>query len=159
MKQIIFDGRLGKDAEVKNTQTGKPYVRFSVANDTFINGTNKTEWFDVTSYDPYVVENRAKYLTKGRYVIISGTLNTEVNVKNGKVYLNHYVTAVNIDTPSTGNKKEGAEEETVSTYTAGTPSTLTKPEEPKVVEETKQPEPSYAYSTVNDMSSDDDLPF
>ncbi len=163
MKQIIVDGRIGKDAEVLTTRTGKKYVRFSLANDTFTNGTNKTEWFDVTSYDPYVVENRVKLLTKGRYVIVSGTLNTEVNTKNGKLYLNQYVTAVSIETPSFGTKRE-ENEETVSTYTAGTPSTMTKPvEQPKPVEEVKQPEPVYSYSaagnSLNDMSDDDDLPF
>jgi len=163
MKQILIDGRIGKDAEVLSTVTGKKYIRFSLANDTFTNGETKTEWFDVTCYDPFVVDKRASFLTKGRYVIISGTLNTQVNVKNGKIYLNQYVTALTIDTPSLGNRKDD-NEETVSTYTAGTQSVQAKQvEQPKPVEETKKPEPAYSYAStgnsLNDMSEDDDLPF
>ena len=155
MKQISFDGRIGKNAEVLATKGGRKYVRFSVANDTFVNGENKTEWFDVTCYDPYVVENRVKYLSKGRYVIVHGSLNTEVNAKNGKIYLNQYVTANCIDTPVFGKKDEENKEEEVSTYTAPV-----KPKEEPVVEET----PAYAFqgntgSKLNDMSDDDDLPF
>lgn len=156
MKQISFDGRIGKDAEVFATRGGRKYVRFSVANDTFINGENKTEWFDVTSYDPYVVENRVKYLSKGRYVIVHGSLNTEVNAKNGKIYLNQYVTANCIDTPLFG-KKDDEKEEKVSTYTA--------PSDKPVDTPTYQPAPEPAYvgsgagSSLNDMSDDDDLPF
>lgn len=165
MKQISLDGRIGKDAEVLTTKGGKKYIRFSLANDTFMNGENKTEWFDVTCYDPFVVENRVKFLTKGRYVIVSGNLNTDVNVRNGKIYLNQYVTANSIDTPSFGKKEQDTEEETVSTYTGGTTPTLSTKisEQPKQVVEVKKPEPAYSYtassSSINDMSDDDDLPF
>lgn len=165
MKQILIDGRIGKNAEVLTTVTGKKYLRFPIANDTYINGENKTEWFDVTCYDPFIVEKRASFLTKGRFVIISGTLNTEVNAKNGKIYLNQYITALSIDTPSMGTKKEENTEETVSTYTGGTTPTFdTKPvEQPKQVVEVKKPEPVFSYTassnSLNDMSDDDDLPF
>lgn len=160
MKQISFDGRIGKDAETLTTKGGRKYVRFSVANDTFLNGENKTEWFDVTCYDPYVVENRVKYLSKGRYVIVHGSLNTEVNTKNGKIYLNQYVTANCIDTPSFG-KKEDEKEEMVSTYTGGTKSMPKPVQEEKPVVEARTAQPSYSTQTapLNDMSDDDDLPF
>ena len=105
MKSITFDGRIGANgAEIRQTRGGKPYVRFSVANNSFVNNQEKTEWFDVTSYDPYVIENRVKYLTKGTYVIINGSLNTDVNVKDNKVWVNQYVTASTIDTPYFGKK-------------------------------------------------------
>ena len=138
MKQITLDGRIGKGgAKIMKTAKGKDYVRFSLANDSFVNGQNKTEWFDVTCFDQYVVENKSKYLTQGRYAIVQGVLNSEVTNKNGTIYLNHYVSAVNIEHPSFG-KKEETNEATVSTYTGGTKSEHTVPQaEP--VQEAQQP--------------------
>ena len=58
MKTITFDGRIGASgAEVRTTKGGKPYVRFSVANNSFANGAEKTEWYEVTSYDEYIINN------------------------------------------------------------------------------------------------------
>jgi single-stranded DNA-binding protein len=180
MKQIQFDGRIGANgAEVRTTKGGKQYVRFSVANNSFANGAEKTEWYDVTSYDPYVIENRVKYLTKGTYVIISGVPNIEVNVKDGKIWLNQYVTASTIDTPSFKKKDEEqttvVENPTVSTYTGGTqsqysstsipkpqpaPATVSAGSMPSAGVMPTPPPPSYEDASVdNDYVADDDLPF
>ena len=183
MKQIQFDGRIGANgAEVRTTKGGKQYVRFSVANNSFANGAEKTEWYDVTSYDPYIIENRVKYLTKGTYVIISGVPNIEVNVKEGKIWLNQYVTATTIDTPSFKKKDEDGAQSTVtanagvSPYTGGTPSQYSSTRVPKPqpapstvsagsmpsagVMATPSPSPtSYDVPVDNDNIVDDDLPF
>ena len=108
MKIISFDGRVGANGtEVKMTKNGRQYARFSVANNSFINGEEKTEWFDVITYDQNFIEKRAQYLTKGSYVIINGHLKTEVNVdQSNKVWINHHVTASTIDTPRFGTKNE-----------------------------------------------------
>lgn len=181
MKTITFDGRIGANgAEVRTTKGGKQYVRFSVANNSFANGAEKTEWYDVTSYDPYVIENRVKYLTKGTYVIISGVPNIEVNVKEGKIWLNQYVTATTIDTPSFKKKDEdGAQatvtEPAVSTYTGSTqsqnsstsipkpqpaPATVSAGSMPSTGVMPTPPSPSYNDAPVdNNYVADDDLPF
>ena len=146
MKTITFDGRIGASgAEVRTTKGGKPYVRFSVANNSFANGTEKTEWFDITSYDEYVINNRTKYLTKGTYVIITGTPNTEVNVRDGKVWLNQYVTATNIDTPSF--KKKDDETSPSVNEAAPAASTFTGGTESQRYVQTPMPEPAPAYAT------------
>lgn len=155
MKQITIDGRVGKDgAKVMKTQGGKNYLRFSVANDSFVNGANKTEWFDITCFDPFVVENRVKFLTKGRYVIVTGVLNSEVTAKDGKVYLNQYVRASDIDFPSIGGKKEESNEVQVSTFTGGTKSETIVHEEAKPA-----PQPATVAAAPSGLSADDDLPF
>lgn len=175
MKTITFDGRIGASgAEVRMTKGGKPYVKFSVANNSFANGAEKTEWYDITSYDPYIIENRVKFLTKGTYVIISGTPNVEVNVdRNGKVWLNQYVTASTIDTPTFKKRDEDGAQSTVnenasvSTYTGGTQSqysstSIPKPEPaPAVATVGSVPAPSVSESAADVMSVeiDDDLPF
>ena len=173
MKSITFDGRIGANgAEVRTTKGGRPYVKFSVANNSFANGQEKTEWFDITSYDPFVIENRVKFLTKGTYVIITGTPNSEVNVdRTGKVWLNQYVTASSIDTPSFRKREEdGASTTTVSaqsttldgnlsTYTGSTQtmkSKVVETPEVAVVQSTVGSSPSVGISIDN---ADDDLPF
>lgn len=163
MKTIIFDGRVGaKGTEVKKTTTGKTYARFSVANNNFVNGEEKTDWYDVITYDPTFIEKRAQYLGKGSYVIVTGSIRTEVRPdQTGKVWVNHYVTATNIDTPRLGGKPEGGQvsETTVipSTFTAGTKS------DSSVAAPQVQVQPQVAMSpngSVNSSANDvDDLPF
>lgn len=172
MKSITIDGRLGKDAEVLETKNGIPYVRFSVANDSYSMGQVKTEWFDVTSFDKNVIENRIKALTKGRYVLVTGTPLSKVNITpDRKVYLNQYVTAITIDIPSLGRRNDDGTSETerpkVSTYTGGTPTTFSQPLPPPPVQQQSQPQPQvqsapapapqYA-ATAYDIANDD-LPF
>lgn len=163
MKQIAIDGRIGKDgAKVLKTKNGKNYIRFSLANDSFVNGANKTEWFDITSFDDFVVEKQAKMLTQGRYVIVNGILNSEVSANGGKIYLNQYVRANNIEIPSIG-KKDDSTDTQVSTYTGGTKSEQTvseaKHEEPKPAPQ-PQPQVSTASASSSNWSdTDDDLPF
>ena len=161
MRIISLDGRLGGDAEVKQTKDGKPYVRFSVANNYFANGKEVTDWFDVNCYDPYVVNNKINFLKKGRYVIITGNIRTEVSNRNGKLWLSHYVTATNVDTPSFGKNKEdnGEAQPEVSVYTGGTRSDFTQQ---------AQPMPATAPATIDvpaytpqveEQYNGDDLPF
>ena len=173
MKSITFDGRIGANgAEVRTTKGGRPYVKFSVANNSFANGQEKTEWFDITSYDPFVIENRVKYLTKGTYVIITGTPNSEVNVdRTGKVWLNQYVTASSIDTPSFRKKDEDAVATTVtstqstvldgnlSTYTGATQTTVNKVMEAPKVSATPQMAEVMPSTVGVSVADDDDLPF
>lgn len=172
MKTITFDGRIGANgAEVRTTKGGKPYVRFSVANNSFANGAEKTEWFDVTSYDEYIINNRVKYLTKGTYVIVTGNPNIEVNVRDGKIWLNQYITASTIDTPSFKKKDDEPTTNTVSetvasTFTGGTESQRFSPT-PEPTPETATV-PSYANSVADNSSTMaynsseidvDDMPF
>lgn len=161
---MTFDGRIGASgAEVRTTKGGKPYVRFSVANNSFANGAEKTEWFDVTSYDEYIINNRVKYLTKGTYVIITGNPNIEVNVRDGKIWLNQYITASTIDTPSFKKK----EDDTTASGSSEAPSTFTGGTESHQFVPKTEPAPAYASSVASESSAmaygqavdDDDMPF
>ena len=166
MRQITLDGRIGTGgAKVLQTGKGKSYIRFSIANDTFVNGANKTEWFDVTCFDPFLVENKAKYMTQGRYVIVQGIPDSVVTNKDGKIYLNHYVTANNIELPSFGGKREESNEVQVSTFTGGTKSAEVK-SKPAPVQETyqapapaPQPQVSVSQAAPAGWADGDDLPF
>jgi single stranded DNA-binding protein len=148
-KIIHFDGRVGKDgAEVKQTVTGRQYLRFSVANNTYINGQEKTEWFDVKVFDPFLIENVGKLLTKGKYVSIVGVPQTETNVdKNGRVWVNQYVTASIVSVPSVG--KSGDKDDVVNmssglTVTTDVAQSQVAVPEPQVYQPTPQVTPQVA---------------
>ena len=172
MKIISFDGRVGANGtEVKMTKNCRQYARFSVANNSFINGEEKTEWFDVITYDQNFIEKRAQYLTKGSYVIINGSLKTEVNVdQSNKVWVNHHVTASTIDTPRFGGKNEQQNNQTqvqtqpvVSTYTATTTTQKSVPVLENQVVAKPMPEVSVVGASANggwvNNDNNDDLPF
>ena len=86
MKEITIDGRIGKSAEVIEGKTGIKYARFSLANSEYRNKETTTTWFDITTTNEFIVEKLVPYLTKGKYVIVSGDMETRdlVTVKNGK---------------------------------------------------------------------------
>ena len=170
MKTLMFDGHVGKNGTVvKSTSTGKKYASFSVANKSFANGEEKVEWFDVVSYDPIFIEKRAQYLNKGSYVIISGSLRTEVRPdQTGKLWVNHYVTANTIDTPRVGNKTSeqgipiGNQDNVagVSTFTAGTPSAVNIPSEVTATPQSAiQVSVAGVTTGMNSFDNTDDLPF
>lgn len=107
MKQIFFDGRLGKDAEVKTTANGRTFIHFSVANSSYPKGQEVTEWWDVYSFDPFVIESKSKVLKKGYYVLVTGSEDTKTSVGNdGKIYINRRCNATSIDVPNITGRSE-----------------------------------------------------
>ena len=72
MKFLTIDGRLGKDAESMMTSRNTEYISFSLANTTYVKGTQKTVWYDVVFFNPESIRSRMQYLTKGTYVAITG---------------------------------------------------------------------------------------
>lgn len=182
MRTIILDGRLGKDAEVLTSKKGVKYVKFSIANNEYLNGEEKTTWFDVMSFDSNVIEKKINMLKKGTMVYVTGNIRTEVSVNNGKVWTNHYITASSIEKVNfgTGNAANGSATTTgkdnLSVYTGGTKSATvvaqatTAPEvtiplkKTEPVVEVPKPQatatPNYnTASAVNALDNDDDLPF
>lgn len=97
MKILTFDGRLGKDAELNQTNTGVRYLRFSVANDSKKQNSVVTEWYDVVVFDENIVSKMQQYLTKGSYVLITGEPTTSISVKDGQAYLNQRVRAFSVN--------------------------------------------------------------
>ncbi len=80
MKVITIFGRLTKDGEVRQTDTGK-FVTFSVAVNEGYGENQQAIFFDVA----YNREGIAPYLTKGKQVTVHGDFKT--SVYNDKTYL------------------------------------------------------------------------
>jgi len=80
VNKVILVGRLGKDPEVKYTQSGTAIARFSLATDEVWKDQSgekqqKTEWHSIVAWNK-LAEICGQYLAKGRLVYIEGRLQT-----------------------------------------------------------------------------------
>ncbi len=80
MITMSFAGRIGRDAELRNTGDGKPVASFSVGCNT---GRDKTKWVDCAIFGDRA-EKLVSYLKKGTPVAISGSPNERAWVKDGE---------------------------------------------------------------------------
>ena len=84
MLNISFAGSLGRDAEYKETQSGKGFCSFAVAVNTGFGERKQTYWIDVTRWGEGA-NGLSRHLTKGTKVAVCGELATREH--NGKTYL------------------------------------------------------------------------
>ena len=80
LNKVMVIGNVGRDPEMRYTQTGKPVTTFTVAagrNWTTPDGEHheETEWFNVVAWDK-LGETCNQLITKGRKVYIEGRLQT-----------------------------------------------------------------------------------
>ncbi len=80
LNKVMLIGRLGKDPEVRYTQSGSPVATFSVATserwkDNGGNPQERTEWHNVVIWNK-LAEIVKRYLTKGALVYLEGKLTT-----------------------------------------------------------------------------------
>ena len=68
-------GNLGKDPELRYTQSGKAVVSFSIAITDKVNGEDRTEWVNIVAWQK-LAEICSEYLEKGKKVYIQGRLQT-----------------------------------------------------------------------------------
>ena len=87
LNSVNIMGNLTRDPEIKYTPSGKSVCNLSIANNrTFSkNGEKVTEvsYFDIEVWG-VVAENCAKYLSKGRGIIVEGRLRQDRWEKDGK---------------------------------------------------------------------------
>ncbi len=80
VNKVILIGNLGKDPEVKYTQSGMAVARFSIATNERVkdkdgNWGDRTEWHNIVLFDRKA-EVAGEYLKKGRTVYIEGSIRT-----------------------------------------------------------------------------------
>lgn len=71
-------GRLGKDPEIKTTQSGKSVTSFSLAvqrGKKNQNGEYESDWIDVQAWGT-TAEFICKYFTKGQMIAVTGSIQT-----------------------------------------------------------------------------------
>jgi len=89
INKVIVLGRLGRDPEVRYTQSGAAVANFSIA--TSENWTDKasgerkerTEWHNVSVFGK-MAENCEKYIHKGSQVYVEGKIQTDTYEKDGE---------------------------------------------------------------------------
>ena len=77
-------GRLGRDPELRHTQSGTAVTSFSLAVDRDFksqSGERETDWVNVTAWRN-TAEFAAKYFTKGRMALVEGRLQSRKWVDN-----------------------------------------------------------------------------
>lgn len=80
LNRVMIIGRLGRDPELRYTQSGSPVGNLSVATDESYtdrdgNKVERTEWHRITCFQKQA-ENCANYLAKGSLVYVEGSLTT-----------------------------------------------------------------------------------
>jgi len=79
LNKVMILGNLGRDPEVRNTQSGRTVANFSVATtDSWGTGEDRqerTEWHQVVVWGKSA-EACGQYLAKGRQVLVEGRLQT-----------------------------------------------------------------------------------
>lgn len=78
LNQATIIGHLGRDPELRYSQSGMPMCRMSVATSERIRGqdgqpTDHTEWHRIISFDK-IAESCSRYLHKGSLVYITGRI-------------------------------------------------------------------------------------
>jgi single-strand DNA-binding protein len=82
VNKVILIGNLGKDPEVRTTQTGSKIVSFTLATSETWNDRasgerkERTEWHRVVVFNEAIVDIAERFLTKGAKVYVEGQLQT-----------------------------------------------------------------------------------
>ena len=102
VNKAIIMGRLGKDPELRYTNTGMAVAKFSVAtseswmNKQTNNREERTEWHNIVVWGK-TAENCGEYLKKGRPVYIEGRIQTRSwDDKEGKKRYTTEIVAQNV---------------------------------------------------------------
>jgi single-strand DNA-binding protein len=82
MNRVTLCGNLGKDPELRRTQSGTAVASFTVATTERRKDGEHTEWHNIVVWDK-LAENCGKFLKKGRKVLLEGRLQTREWEKDG----------------------------------------------------------------------------
>ena len=141
-------GRLGADAELKNSKNGNQYVTMRVATNSYANGETTTTWVRVTWVGERAIK-MAEHMKKGSFVDVWGELRTSMyDTKTGEKAISYDLMADRVDFISSGSGTTQSNDAVAETGTF-------KKQEPAAVAAA----PAATQEVVDNGGSDDDLPF
>ena len=76
INKVILVGRLGADAEVKQTSKGDSMANLSLATNKKFKDDEKTTWHKIVVFDPRIADNMGKYAKKGTMLYVEGEIET-----------------------------------------------------------------------------------
>ena len=80
---IMIHGRLTRDPELKTSNSGSEYCRFSVAVDRYNGKEKTTDFFNCTAFGKTGVAIN-QYMTKGKEIICAGSMESNTKENNGQ---------------------------------------------------------------------------
>ena len=107
MNKAILIGNVGKEPEIRKTQSGISVANFSLATSKKVKGEDKTEWHRIVVWDK-LAEIIEKYVKKGDKVMIEGEIETREYEKDGRKVYTTEIRAWNME--MLGGKSESAKE-------------------------------------------------
>lgn len=146
INKVILIGRLGKDPEVINFESGTKKTSFSLATGESYTNRNgekieNTEWHNIVMWRK-LAEIGEQYLRKGDPVYIEGKIRTRsYDDKDGN---KRYITEIEVDNLSMLGSRNDRENNNNTQQSYSAPAPQAKP----------APKPA-----VDDVSFEDDLPF
>ena len=119
LNKVILMGRLTRDPELKNTQSGIPICRFSVAVERRFadktTGQRETDFLDCTAFRG-TAEFLARYFSKGSMILVEGAIqNNNYTDNNGVKHYSHNIMVDNVS--FCGGKNEGNPSQAEQTQT------------------------------------------
>lgn len=93
LQKIEIIGTVFTDAELKQSKSGNQYASFTVVVRESYGEEKRSTFYDVSISRPGIVN----YVKKGRQIYVSGRLSLSAVCKDGKAYLNAYVSANELD--------------------------------------------------------------
>lgn len=158
---ITLPGRLGRDAEVRQTANGTSFLSFSLAVDERTGRQNetRTDWYTVSSFLPNHVGALAQHLKKGQPLLVTGNLRPSIYVgRDGQSHIDLNVTASQIEFLNFGKRDDNGQQQ-ASTAAAPAPAA----QAPMAAAPAPAPAPSFMEphpaAPVADADPSDDLPF
>ena len=160
LNRIVIMGRLTRDPEIRNTQSGVMVVSFTLAVDRDYktqNGDRQTDFIDCTAWRN-TADFICKYFSKGKMMIASGRLETGSYEDNNGI--KRKTADVVVESAYFGDSKRDNEQSSnsgQSSYQQPYPQSNTPPPPPPpTYDQSGYPESDYEQIPIN---SDDDLPF
>jgi single-strand DNA-binding protein len=108
MNKVFLSGKIGRDPEIKQTNSGLAICNFSLATSESVKKGDKwekeTEWHNVVVFGgrgEYIYNNAAK----GSGIVLTGRIKTETWEKNGEKKSKVVIIAEDIDITSARNEK------------------------------------------------------
>lgn len=116
MNRATLVGRVGKEPEVKTTQSGKEVATFSLATserwkDQSGQKQERTSWHNVVCWNPGLIGVIKNYVHKGDQLLVEGSIETRSYEKNGeKRYATDIVMNFNATLEMLGSKQQARDE-------------------------------------------------
>jgi single-strand DNA-binding protein len=160
VNKAILVGNLGKDPDLKYTQTGKAMVNFSLATTERWGGEDRTEWHNIVMFDR-LAEIANDYLRKGRTVYIEGRIQTR-SWEDNNGYKRHIteIVASNMQMLSSPrSEQDRGRDEAYPRTPRGEAPRHTRNTGGDINSQGLPPEDDLADPLPTDLATDDDLPF